>query len=392
MRCATRSGVAGLVIAGFAALGGQAGCEFIVKDSLPATIACTGTAATDCPAGQTCRDGVCTDCGSDCFVVVVDAGHDSTVGVDVRVVDTGHDVKKPVDVRHDVTPRHDVAQDTAPPGGPIGASCTDNGSCASGLACIPVVDLPGLSITVTSVCSKPCCMDTDCGESNVCYPTAGGNFCITAKAGEACGSSCGTSCCADSDCGSGAKTFCAAGSTSAGTGVPSCQTFKPGTDCGLSSCKGTLGATCGTNADCEHGVCQSSGSGQGSGACSYGSYGYGSCACLGPVTCCRDADCTDHTTTCEWLEAYDGTGSPIVLRGCQAPIGSTTTGGSCTSDSACTGGVCGQFVGQSTQQCTQPCCQDADCSSAKSGWVCRPLNVKLTLGSVPLLVCQPPSP
>lgn len=377
-----------LVIAGLGALGGAGGCELVVKDTLPSTIACTGTSLTDCASGQACRDGVCTDCGPEgCFVLPVDAGHDSTTHVDAHRVDTGHDVKKHVDAGHDTAPPPDVGQDTAPPGGAIGASCTDNGSCAAGLGCVPAVDLPGLTFTVTSVCSKPCCADTDCGGSNVCYPTAGGNFCVTERAAEACGGSCGTPCCHDSDCGSGGKVFCAAGSTFAGTGVPSCQTFSGDTACTMGPCKGVAGDACDVDTDCEHGVCASSG-GYG-GTC--GGY-LGGCTCLGPVTCCSDSDCTQHATTCEWLEATDATGSPVVLRGCQAPGGSTPTGGTCTADSSCSGGVCGQFVGQSTQQCTQPCCQDTDCTGAGSGWVCRPLNVKLTLGSVPLLVCQPPSP
>jgi hypothetical protein len=388
MRLRSVSRAAGFVLAGLAALGGAPGCEFIVKDSLPSTIACTGTAATDCPTGQTCKDGVCTECGPEgCFPLIVDAGHDARKHPDAHVVDTGHDVKKPVDVRHDTAPPADVASDTGPGGGAIGASCTDNGSCATGLGCTPTVDLPGLTFTVTSVCSRPCCADDDCGQSNVCYPTAGGNFCITARAAEACGTSCGTSCCHDSDCGSTGKVFCAAGSTFAGTGVPSCQTFTGDTACTLGPCKGTAGDECGVDTDCEHGVCQSSASYGGS----CGGYGAG-CTCLGPVTCCSNSDCTEHGTTCEWLEATDATNNPVVLRGCQAPGGTTATGGTCTTDDACSGGVCGQFVGQKTMQCTQPCCEDADCESAGSGWVCRPLNVKLTLGSVPLLVCQPPSP
>jgi hypothetical protein len=321
---------------------------------------------------------------------VSDAGFD---GPDGAGLDARHDTRDAEDGHDAAEAAADVAAEAAETGptlGGIGDSCTNNAACQPGLSCASVTDLPGLTFSVTSVCSKPCCADTDCGASSVCYPTTGGNLCVSARAAETCSPDCGTPCCGDSDCSSTSKTYCALGTTSAGTEVPSCQPFEPLSDCGASeksTCKGTSGATCTTDEDCEHGVCSPGHEGS---SCPDG-YLYGGCQCTGPVVCCSSADCTTHSDTCQWVEDFNASGSPVVERLCQAPSGTTQTGASCTSSASCAGGMCAGFSGQTGLVCTTPCCDDSDCTSAGTGWTCRVFNASLGVGIVPILVCQPPS-
>ncbi len=355
------------------ALVGGGGCEAIVGGSVPSPVACTGTQATSCPTGTMCLNGFCQACTGGSCVPVVDAGFDAPIdtGVDVGV-DAGHDAAE-------------AATEAATTTGAIGDPCTTSSQCTAGLSCIPSSDLAGLTLTSTSVCSKTCCTAADCGgPAFTCYPTTGGNLCVTTRVTASCGTACGTPCCSDANC-TAAKHFCALGPTPNGSFVPSCQPFVSDTQCfGTPGCSGVNNDPCNTDSDCKNGLCTSLGTGD----CTFGG-----CSCLAPVTCCNNAACVGTGGgTCQWLQASDATNQTVVFRSCQLPTGAKSTGQACAASTDCSGGICGQYPGQSQKLCSQPCCQDADCAGAAAGWQCRPFALPLSVGTVSLVVCQPPQP
>jgi len=380
MRTQRRARAAGLLLAAAAALAFTGGCEAIVSDSLPATIGCTGPTPGACPIGYECASGRCVECATPgCIVIVTDAGHDA--GHDAGPLDAGHDAA-------DAT-LADGAGDTGAALGGLGAECAATSNCATGLFCLPSNELTNLGVASNSVCSRPCCKDSDCGASNVCYPTTGGNFCVTASAASHCtGGSCGTACCADADCAGGGS--CALGTTYAGSSVPSCQKQSSSSLCGQDSqCTGGDGADCFADSDCTNGAC-SSGNTAGQTCDSFTS----SCQCVAQTGCCSASACTGSgggKQACGWYTTYDATGSQLVFRACNGTTaGAKANGETCTPSDTCAGGVCANFTKLSEQLCTSPCCQDADCASVGPEWVCRPYPVTIGLGSLPLLVCEPP--
>ena len=384
----TRTRATGVLFAALAAIGVFAvtGCEVLVGETIPANVACTGDLPGTCEDGYFCGSaGTCTACPSGGCGSTLDAGHDAGMDAHVVVViDSGHDAG------HEAAPE-DTGHDVSTSLGAIGESCTDNAQCVSGLTCVPASDLNGITLMVTSVCSKPCCTDADCGGTGFgCYPTTGGNLCVTSRALETCSNgACGTACCSDTDCASsGTSEFCSIGTTSAGPS-PSCQAFGGDTQCdGFPDCSGVSGDPCASDSDCESGVCQSSGAGD---DCSNNF----DCVCVDPVTCCNNDECKSmgNGATCQWLETSDATDSTVVFRGCQAPMGNTRTTQACTSSTDCEGSVCEQFPGEPGKLCSAPCCQDSDCtgSAASAQWVCRPFVQSLGVGNLAILICQPPA-
>jgi hypothetical protein len=377
-RTGTRAAIAAAVVA-FALA--AAACEALVGDSLSGTIDCTGDLPGICPAGQACISGKCapapppSGCEAGGCFVLPDARRDTFVShVDAHV---GRDVQPPPPDtgRRDGGHPPDARHDTTAPLGALGAPCdiTKN-NCANGF-CIDTQDLAGLGLS-GDVCSSTCCADGDC-EGGVCYPTTGGNFCVTQQAARNCPATlCGSACCSDKQC-TGGK-FCAIGPGS----VPSCQALDENADggCGDFGCTGEAGTECFQSNDCENGVCIPIMQG---GSCDdiYG------CVCFPQTGCCQPSDCQsgkDHRASCQWLET-----ATQVFRGCQDSPGDGGLGAACTSNATCQSGTCGSFPGGDV--CTQPCCQTSDCQVA--GWVCAPQAVMLmTAGSTPLLVCQPPPP
>jgi hypothetical protein len=260
----------------------------------------------------------------------------------------------------------------------LGDVCTSSGpACATGLFCLDAADLGGLSFpSGTSICSAACCADADC-DGGSCYPTPGGNFCLSASlAMTKCGTSgCGAVCCTSSRACSGGKT-CGLEEGKGGAGATGPVCASPGS--------GTSGDTCEQDSDCANGVCVAAAGG----GCA------GDCVCADAVSCCGPADCTGGKT-CNWLEAMDPTGATLMFRGCQAPGGNLKANEPCTTTTGandCEGSICASFGG-SGDVCSQPCCTDADCQSSAgiSSWLCRPYTLPLAGGSVELLVCQPPS-
>jgi hypothetical protein len=339
------------------------GCEAIVGEA-SSSVACIDVPGA-CDVGWACVAGTCTECpGDDCAPLGMDGGHDAghDVGVDVTVpVDTGHDAG------------HDVGIDTGPPKreastlAAIGEGCSLNTGCMSGL-CVSSQDLNGVTIVGTSVCSLPCCTSADCGAGNVCYPTEAGGLCITATvAGTCSGGQCGTSCCMKSDC-SGEE--CASSTTSFGGSVPSCQPGGGGGD----------GDNCDEDTDCDDGVCASDGEGD--------------TECVSSNTCCSDTDCAGVGGACQWVTVNDADGSSMpVFRSClDMGTGNKPTGDPCSDDTDCVDGLCLKLPGQTASLCTQACCNDANCSSAVSRWICEPDSLQVSADlSVTLFVCGPPS-
>jgi hypothetical protein len=371
-----------------------------VSDSLPSQIACEGTLPSSCPPDNQCVAGLCVK-----SVPGVDAGRvDGTrldAGSDVAhfSFDSGRDVAMPP---HDSAPHgdahdammvvvvdsgHDVAM---PMTGALGDTCQPSMSnCASGF-CIDTMDLPGLSFGAGYVCSATCCADSDCGSGGVCYPTVGGNYCITATVAARCGSSCGTACCSDSTCTGG--TYCAPGSASAaqGSSVPECRAPDAGAEC-LEDPDCTGGSSdpdndCYADTDCNEGVCFDPLTGD---YCDPASED--ACECYPASPCCSPSDCTEHDESCQWQATTTRT-----FRACGEKQGDTPSNESCSGNTLegnaeCVGGICAP-VSAGQNVCTQPCCQDSDCTAVDPTWVCRPVSLTiLGNGSQDLLVCQPPS-
>jgi hypothetical protein len=244
--------------------------------------------------------------------------------------------------------------------GELGDTCTGDTACSSGL-CATQTDLPMLP---GNACSKTCCADTDCGGGFTCYPTLGGNLCVsTTLAGCRGATPCPTPCCGTMGCG---------GSDSCsfvdGGGAPSCNAYG-GDDSLCSSNNGAGGDGCDVDSDCQSGLCLQTGEG----VCDD--------TCTGP--CCQDSDCSsDGSQTCQWVEITDQEDTPIgFVRTCAQPSGSKKTGSECSSDMQCTGNVSAVGV------CTGPCCTDTDCTPLGDKWKCLPYNTTLA-GTIPLLVCQ----
>jgi hypothetical protein len=362
----------------FASLGVAAvavsGCEGIVSDSLPSSIACSGDAAGTCPLGQECTHGVCAVCSTfECMGFVADAGHDATF-------DAGHDAGHDAgfDARPDapaVEASKDTGAEAAPASGALGKPCGSNLTCASGL-CATQADLTGLNVA-SGICSKPCCADSDCAADGFhCFATAGGNLCVPNAIADCENTSCATACCGSSGCGDGSScAFPDEGDGGVGT-VASCQPF--GGDNSFCGTDGSGGDGCDDNADCQSGLCVGTG---GQGVCDQ-------TACTTP--CCNDAVCQqqDPAATCQWLDLTTSTGNlAAFVHVCNGSNASTASGDSCSTDADCKGNVCANKV------CTGPCCTDDDCSGLNNGpWACLPYDHPLTVGTIPILVCQQTRP
>ncbi len=363
-----------LTAVGLALLAGIGGCEVLVGDSLPADIHCADDLASECPSGEYCSAShLCIPCLTPgCGPLVIDGGRDAGGGMDARVtpVDAGHDTG--------VVPPVDAPVEAPATPGQIGDVCgTAGAACASGLSCLDTSNLTGLGAGAGTICSEPCCTSADCGGDNVCYPTTGGNLCISAALATKCtggASACGATCCTSSDCTSGAMDYCAIGESAGGSFTPSCTTFGGDTSCDFGPCQGVSGDPCAMDSDCESGVC----------SCT----DFDNCACAEALDCCGPSDCASAGGTCGWLEATDANNATLVFRGCTTAGGQTASGMACHSYTECQGTICESFTGGGDKLCSQPCCQDSDCS-AVTGWVCLPYSVPLTAGSVALLVCQP---
>jgi hypothetical protein len=375
-----------VALAAFAVTTGS-GCEVIVGDTVPSTIACAGDFADECPEGQACAAQVCTPCDTlgltaECTPLPFDAGYDGGHDAVARV-----DAPRSVDAPREVT----VAEEAAPApeaatSGAVGDPCTESSSCTTGLVCVPVADLSNLTLTAASVCSQSCCTNTDCGGDLVCYPTAGGGLCISAADAAGCGGSCGTSCCTDSDC--TGSDYCAYATTHAGDFVPSCQPFGSDSQCqGVPDCSGNADDPCLTDSDCKSAVCVP----DENKTCAESF----ACECWSTGSCCNNDPCDDGMT-CQWAVTYDAANDDVLVRACDTSGGSTETGDACTNGASgandCSGGICASFAGQTGDLCTQACCEDSDCTKIGTGWICAPYSQQLGVGAVVLLVCQPTRP
>lgn len=257
----------------------------------------------------------------------------------------------------------------------LGQACSLDSECAPDF-CLP---LRNAAMMTQRVCSRTCGASSDCPISFLCAYIQGTRMCIPSTFFNPPGNfnvPTGGMCTESSNnCQSG---WC-------NTGINQCiETCSRNADCSTtggncwtrsetnSSMNNTFGhlcfpqtnsadgASCGSNANCNSGLCNR-----------YTT----SCAKL----CCSDTDCSGNTV----CTVYDvDAATAYISKVCRPPqtgmagSGNSPLGTSCTIASDCISGACAPmdpFMPTGARKCSTTCCTDADCSVLPLGGKCRPI-------------------
>jgi hypothetical protein len=272
--------------------------------------------------------------------------------------------------------------------------------CSSGTRCNSGVCADALTVGTAlyaaagsqSFCTTTCCSSGDCADGSVCFASAiGGNYCVnpvwlqrSAQLGTAVG---GATCMSGRDCRSGLCSVPPPPAPPTGTCADTCCTTSDTTQCAAGNvCRfgpfpGAVPLDRGFVAQCGHG-----GTGPNGSACTF-AYQCASELCdltYGCVNPCRStAGCSASGESCVYINPPPPNNGAIVAA-CYGVPGTGAQGTQCTDGTQCAT----QFCDPTTRQCTDVCFANSDCT--KSGWWCRPEQVRLLDGSSsPVLACGP---